>query len=196
MGSNSPFDIHAELFREAFQAAVPLKEFLASGKPAHSDKWAAYADRLALSSEQQARVAAFTRRMHVLVVAGLWCGDCARQGPMIAAIASATAVIELRFIDNEANIHLRDELRIHGASRVPVALTLSEDFLEVGRYGDRTLAAYRRKAAQELGDACDAGIVPPSAEELQTEVSEWLDVFERQQLLLRVSPMLRARHGD
>jgi hypothetical protein len=196
MGATSPFDIHADLFRAAFQAAVPVAGFMASGKPAHSEKWAAYAARVALSAEQQTRVSSFKRKMHILVVAGMWCGDCARQGPMIASIASATSVIDLRFIDNEANVQLRDELRIHGASRVPVVLTLSEDFLEVGRYGDRTLSAYRRKTTQELGDACDAGIVPPSPEELQVEVSEWLDVFERQQLLLRVSPMLRARHGD
>jgi hypothetical protein len=115
---------------------------------------------------------------------------------MIDLIGSSAPVLNIRFIDNQANPQLRDELRIHGASRVPVALFLSEDFFEVARFGDRQLAAYRRKASTELGDACDAGIVPPFSEELAEEVGEWFECFERLQLLLRVSPFLRRRHND
>jgi hypothetical protein len=105
-------------------------------------------------------------------------------------------MLDIRFIDNQAHPHLRDELRIHGAARVPVAVFLSEDLLEIGRFGDRQLSAYRRKARTELGDACDAGIVPPSPEELAEEVAQWFECFEREQLLLRVSPFLRRRHND
>jgi hypothetical protein len=115
---------------------------------------------------------------------------------MIEAIGKASSVVEVRYIDNQSDEQLRDELRIHGAARVPVAVTLSEDFFEIGRSLDRTLAAYLRKAKTELGDACDAGIVPPSADELAAEVSEWFQYFERQQVLLRVSPFLRKRHSD
>jgi hypothetical protein len=79
---------------------------------------------------------------------------------------------------------------------VPVVVSLSEDFFEVGRSIDRQLAAYRRKARTELGDACDAGIVAPAAQELQEELGQWFEHFERQQLLLRLSPFLRKRHND
>jgi hypothetical protein len=115
---------------------------------------------------------------------------------MLELIASASSVLTVKFIDNQVMPELRDEVRIHGAARVPVAVFVSEDFFEVGRVGDRQLAAYRRKANTELGAACDAGIVPPSPEELADEVSEWLEHFERLQLLLRVSPFLRRRHND
>ena len=115
---------------------------------------------------------------------------------MLDMIGSAAPVLDIRFIDNQANARLCDELRIHGAARVPVAVFLSEDFFEVGRFGDRQLAAYRRKARTELGEACDAGIVPPSPEELAEELAEWFACFEREQLLLRVSPFLRRRHND
>jgi hypothetical protein len=115
---------------------------------------------------------------------------------MLDAIGSASPLLDIRFLDNQANERVRDELRIHGASRVPVVVFLSEDFFEVGRSGDRQLAAYRRKARTELGDACDAGIVAPSPEELQEELGQWFEVFEREQLLLRLSPFLRRRHND
>ena len=75
-------------------------------------------------------------------------------------------------------------------------LMSSEDFFEVGRFGDRQLAAYRRKARTELGAACDAGIVPPSSDDLGEEVAQWFECFEREELLLRLSPFLRRRHND
>jgi hypothetical protein len=115
---------------------------------------------------------------------------------MLDLIGSASSSIEIRFLDNQANPRVRDELRIHGASRVPVVVFLSEDFFEVGRFGDRQLAAYRRKARTELGAACDAGILPASADELVEEVAQWFECFEREQLLLRLSPFLRLRHND
>ena len=79
---------------------------------------------------------------------------------------------------------------------MPAVVILSEDMLEVSRGVDRTLSAYRRKAGNELGAACEAGIVAGPSEELAVELQEWLDIFERAQLLLRVSPFLRARYQD
>lgn len=119
-----------------------------------------------------------------------------RQGPMLRAIAEASSVTALHFIENVRSKPLLDEVRIQGGSRVPVVVFLSEDFFEVSRFGDRTLSAYRRKAQTELGAACDAGLVPPTEEELREEVSDWLREVERVQHILRLSPFLRARHGD
>ena len=119
-----------------------------------------------------------------------------RQGPMLAAIAAASPQIDLRFIDNQHSPALRDELRIAGGTRVPVALFLSEDFFEVSRFGDRTLSHYRAKAARELGNACDSGLATADGAELAEELSEWLAAFERAQLVLRLSPFLRNRHND
>jgi hypothetical protein len=151
---------------------------------------------VSLTDAQRAIAERFKRQLNVIVLSGMWCGDCARQGPMLDLIGSASSVLNIKFIDNQVMPKLRDEVRIHGAARVPVAVFVSEDFFEVGRVGDRQLAAYRRKANTELGAACDAGIVPPSPEELADEVGEWFEHFERVQLLLRVSPFLRRRHND
>lgn len=131
------------------------------------------------------------------MVSGVWCGDCVRQGPMIRQIVEACdPTVELRVIDRDANESLRDEVRILGAMRVPVVVFLSEDFFEMGRFGDRTLAAYRAKAAKEMGAACPlpSAIVP--ADELLAERDEWVDVFERMLLMARLAPPLRRRHGD
>jgi hypothetical protein len=196
MTASDLFDIRSTLWREAFAQALPYAEYVATGTPAQQERWRAYRERVTLSDKQRSAAGGFKRRLNALVLSGMWCGDCARQCPMINLIGSVAPVLDIRFIDNQANPRLRDELRIHGASRVPVAVFLSEDFFEVGRFGDRQLAAYRRKASTELGDACDAGIVPPSSEELGEEIGEWFEHFERQQLLLRLSPFLRRRHND
>jgi hypothetical protein len=64
------------------------------------------------------------------------------------------------------------------------------------RYGKRTLSTYRRMAADYLGPACPTGFVPPPADALAAVTAEWLAEFERAQLILRLSPRLRAMDGD
>ena len=154
------------------------------------------AAHIACTDDQKRRIGQFTRRMVVLCHSGIWCGDCVRQGPMLQRIAEASDHIDLRFAERVDDSALTDELRILGAMRVPVAVFLTEDFLEASRVGDRMLVTYRRKAAKELGPACDVGILPPPDEELAVEMDEWVDHFERAQWMLRLSPMLRARYGD
>ncbi len=196
MAQSDLFDIRGELWRRAFNAAVPYEQYLESGSDGQKERWRGYEARIALSVAQSELFASFRRRMNVLVLSGIWCGDCARQGPIVGTIGAASPAMDVRFLDNQALPEVRDELRIHGASRVPVVVTLSEDFFEVGRSGDRTLSVYKRKAEHELGPACEAGIVPAGIDEVRIEVAEWVAHFERQQLLLRLSSMLRARHND
>lgn len=114
---------------------------------------------------------------------------------MLKKIADAIGPqVRLRIIDRAASEELQDELRILGALRVPVVVFLSEDFWEVGRFGDRLLNIYRAKAAREIGRGPNAGVISPKA--LAAEMSEWVDIFERIMIMLRLSPPLRWRHGD
>ncbi len=192
------YDIRAEFWKEQFAQARPLKEYLDRSDPVHASKWARMGDSLcALDDRQKKRISGHGRSLNVLVYSGVWCGDCARQGPMIEAIAShAGGSAAVRFIDRDVSTELQDELRLLGALRVPVVVFFSEDFHEILRFGDRTLTTYRRKVEQETGDACDAGLVPPGPDELSAELSEWVDIFERVFLMLRVAPPLRARYAD
>ena len=131
------------------------------------------------------------------MISGVWCGDCVRQGPMIEQIARACGDdVVLRVIDRDQSEPLRDEVRILGALRVPVLVFLSEDFHEVGRFGDRMLTTYRRKQATETGAACAVPTAELPEDELRSERDEWLDVFERMLLMVRLAPPLRERHGD
>ena len=57
----------------------------------------------------------------------------------------------------------------------------------------RTLAAFVR---EQLGESCPTGLVAPADEAVAAVVSDWLDVFERVQLILRLSGRLRKLHGD
>lgn len=189
-------DKRQEFYKSTFNSGKNFKDYLKTANKSQAERWSAYVNRIKVTEEQSSRLKSFTRKMNLICISGIWCGDCMRQVPMLNAISETQDLIELRIFDNQEFPELRDELRIIGGTRVPVLLALSEDFYEVTRFGDRTLSAYKRKAKRELGDACDAGLVPPSEEELNEELTEWFQVIERAQLMLRLSPSLRKKHND
>lgn len=191
-----PFDKRSEFFKSYFDKALRYNDFIDNSESNHKKRWSEMERLVSLTEEAQKTLASFSRKMNVLCLAGSWCGDCARQCPMLKAISDSAPYLELRLIDNRSHPELADELRICGGARVPTVVVLSEDFFEVSRYGDRTLSAYQRKAQRELGPACDSGIMAPPSEELAVELKEWVAYFERAQLILRLSPFLRSRYGD
>jgi hypothetical protein len=73
---------------------------------------------------------------------------------------------------------------------------MAEDFEPVSMYGDRTLARYRAIAARQLGSACDIPGIAIDQNEFDATLQEWVNEFERVQLLLRLSARLRQKHGD
>ena len=148
-----------------------------------------------LTEEQLKRLKGWNREMNVLMYSGVWCGDCVRQGPLLKQISDTVGDnVNLRVIEREVSEQLQDELRIVGALRVPMVVFLSEDWWEIGRFGERTLSYYRAKAAREIGANYNAGILTPRARD--RELSEWVDIFERMLIMLRLSPPLRRKHGD
>lgn len=181
-----------------FDDALPYQGFLdAHATPEQRRRWEAMHGRVALADPQRALLGGFTRRMPVLVLNGAWCGDCINQCPIFDHFAAASnGAIDLRFLDRDAKPEVREALMVNGGQRVPVVVFLSEDFFEVARFGDRTLSTYVRMAEAQLGPACPTGLVPPDGDALATVVSEWLDQFERAQLILRLSSRLRQKHGD
>lgn len=193
----SPYcDKRREFFRRYFEAGLPYAEYIRTGSEAQQSKWRNFAELVQIDPRQERLVRSFVRKINVLCMSGIWCGDCARQGPILQAIADAAPAVELRFVDNKANPELLEELRINGAEKVPVVVSLSEDFFEVARFGDSHLSVYRKKAGTQLGAACDPGIMPPPEGELAAETQEWVDYFERVHWILRLAPMLRRRYGD
>lgn len=184
-------------FNATFETGLSYDDFLSRfGTPEHQRRWQAVHDEVTLTPAQKELLGGFVREMKVLVVAGAWCGDCVNQCPIFPKFAAENEKIRIRFFDRDASAELAEALSTCGAPRVPSVLFLSEDGYVCGRYGDRTLSKYRDMAATQLGAACPTGIAPPAGDLLASVTQEWLDEFERIQLMLRTSGRLRKLHGD
>ena len=188
--------METDLLRASFEAALPYERYLATD-PSKAEAWRRMAERVSLTEAQRRLLRGFTRRMRVLVVSGIWCGDCSAQGPMLDLIArGAPQSVDLRWVDRDEHGELSDRLSICGGRRVPVVVWMAEDLEFVSLLGDRTLTRYRAMAARNLGPACPVPGAAVPQDELDATLAEWLAEFERVHLLLRLSPRLRDLHGD
>lgn len=184
-------------FKTKFESGLSYEEFLQQhGSDSDRQKWAAAHSAVHLTDEQAELVSTFTRAMKILVMAGAWCGDCVSQCPIFDHLSSANPKIDFRYVDRDADPDLAQELKICGGSRVPQIVIMSEDFLPVSRDGDRTLSRYRQMAADQLGAACPTGLGLDTDPTTAMVVQDWVDIFERAQLILRLSPSLRKKHND
>jgi hypothetical protein len=189
--------MNASFLAEKFAAALPYDQYVRTGTDEQQRRWQQVYDAARLTDAQKQLVGGFVREMKVLILSGVWCGDCVQQCPLLARIAEANpSRIGLRLLDRDEHRDLTEKVRINGGDRVPVALLLAEDHELCGVYGDRTLNRYRALAARQLGPSCPTGIVAPGAEELAATIRDWLNEVERVQLMLRLSARLRQKHND
>ena len=188
--------LNAENMEAAFGQALSYEDYLATGTEEQQRRWQDVYESVKLSNEQETLLGGFVREMKLLMVSGIWCGDCVLQGPIAARIAEASAKIELRIIDRDVVAELRDSVMICGGTRVPVMVFMAEDFAPCCVYGDRTLSRYRALARERLGQACSTGLFLPDVEEVTGVVQNWIDETERVQLMLRLSTRLREKHND
>ena len=188
--------LDAKNLQAVFARGCSYADYLACGTDDQRDRWRRVYDTLGLTEDQTQLLGNFTRRMNVLLVSGIWCGDCVVQGPMAARIAEACPQIQLRYIDRDDAPELRDEITLCAGQRVPFAIFMAEDFAFCSLFGDRTLTRYRAIAQQQLGAACSTGLFVPDGRELADTLEDWLNEFERVQLMLRLSTRLRQKHGD
>lgn len=188
--------IDAEFLKREFDAGLAYEPYVATGNDAQRQRWQAVYAAAGLTAAQRGLVASFTRPMNLLVVSGVWCGDCIEQVPLIQRIAEANDRLAVRVVDRDQHPDLSGRVHINGGNRVPVVLFLSEDFQLCGWFGDRTLSRYRALAAKNIGPACSLGAVVPPAEQVSATLADWLAEVERVQLMLRLSPRLRQKHGD
>jgi hypothetical protein len=184
-------------FAAKFSAGLKYADFLAKyGSDEHRRRWAAVQERVQLTPAQRELLGGFVREMKVLCLAGAWCGDCVNQCPIFQRFAQASPKLDIRYFDRDVHADLQTELTLCGGNRVPVLVFLSEDDQFLGMYGDRTLAKYRQMAVDQLGPSCPSGIAPPSQDLLDAVTQDWLDEFQRVQLMLRLSSRLRQKYGD
>jgi thiol-disulfide isomerase/thioredoxin len=182
---------------QKFASALTYDHYVQTGTPEQQRRWQQFLGAVHLTPAQTGLVSGFVREMRLLVVSGIWCGDCVQQCPLIHRIAEANPNrVLLRFLDRDEHKDLSTQLRINGGDRVPVVLFLAEDHELCGIFSDRTLSRYRAMATRQLGPSCPTGLVVPEQEELSATLQDWLDEVERVQLMLRLSARLRQKHGD
>lgn len=183
-------------FGEEFAKGLHYDDFLDRYATVEQrNRWDAVYDRVSLTDAQKELLRSFKREMKVMVLAGTWCGDCVEQCPIFARFAEETETIALRFFDRDDQPVMAKALQICGAARVPAVMFLSEDDFPCGRFGDRTLSKYRKMASELTGAACPTGL-GRDEDLLAAVVQDWLNEFERVQLMLRTSGRLRQKHGD
>jgi thiol-disulfide isomerase/thioredoxin len=186
-----------DFFRAKFEQGLPYDEYVATGSKSQQESWAAARARVRLTDAQRTLLESFRRLSPVLVLSGTWCGDCVQQCPILHAIEEAAPrCVHVRFLDRDRHLDLAERVRICGGLRVPTAIFLDEDYGFVSILGDRTLSRYRAIARRNLGAGCPLPWAEPPSDEVAACIQDWINEFERVQLLLRLSPRLRERHGD
>ncbi|MBI1337542.1 MAG: thiol reductase thioredoxin [Phycisphaera sp.] len=171
--------------------------YLATGTDAQRENWTRVYGQAKLTDAQRSLVSSFTRKINVIGLSGIWCGDCVQQCPLIQRIAEANPrAIDLRWLDRDEHEDLQAHVTINAGKRVPVLVFCAEDFELVSWFGDRTLNRYRAIARKQLGGACPLPGAHFDEDEMHATLHDWLDEFERVHLLLRTSARLRQRHGD
>ena len=180
-----------------FTKALDYEAYLESGSPSEREAFERVGSSAPLTEEQRSLLGSFSREVRVIVLSGMWCGDCVAQCPLIAAIASANpSKILVRFADRDEHEELSSRVTINRGRRVPCAIFMSEDHEFVHVLGDRTLSRYRSVAAKQLGAACELPTAGVSSDDAAACLEDWVREFERVELLLRLSPRLRQKHGD
>ncbi len=180
-----------------FAEALPYSDYLQTGDDHQREAFTRVYNQAKLTPAQHELLAAATREMRVLVLSGMWCGDCVAQCPLLARIAEANPQrILLRFADPADHTELANRATINQGHRVPAAIFMAEDHEFVHLLGDRTLSRYRAVAARQLGAACELPSAGIADDEVAATLQDWINEFERVQLLLRLSPRLRQKHND
>ena len=183
-------------YKELWDEGLTYEAYLEQhANPGQKSMWAAKHGQIALNDAQKSLLKSFTRKMHIFVVSGAWCGDCVDQCPIFDHFSSGNENIQIHFYDRDQHSNLASELAVCGGNRVPAVLFVSEDWHPTGRYGDRTVARYREMIGYS-GAACSTGLVMEGDSVLNQIIAEWLEQFERNQYILRTSSRLRQLHGD
>ena len=119
----------AAYLSEKFSIALPYDRYVATGNEEQQRRWKQVYDAARLNETQTQLVSGFVRDMKILIVSGIWCGDCVQQRPLIQRIAESNAAkIDLRLLDRDQHRDLTDQVRMNAGDRVPVVLLLSEDY--------------------------------------------------------------------
>ena len=127
MSNHIYYDKREDFWRKHWAQASEYDDFILEQDQSHAEKWRILEQRIPeLTQEQIERLQGYDRELNILIYGGIWCPDCQRQAPMIKKITETIGPIaHIRIIDRDTSKELKDELRILGATRVPMIVILS-----------------------------------------------------------------------
>src|SRR2546429_74712 len=163
-----------ELLSEKFAAALPYDRYLQTGTDEQRRRWGQVYDAARVTDEQRQLISGFQRDMKVLILSGIWCGDCVQQCPLLQRIVEANPDrLSLRLVDRDQHKDLQQQLRLNAGDRVPVTIFMAEDFEFCSAFGDRTLARYRALAKKLLGGWWGGGVGGGGPDEMAATLQDW-----------------------
>ena len=122
--------------KDLFFGGETFEDLLARPK-ANGELWEALYRRARVSEEILSRASTIRDRWHLLVLNEDWCGDSINTLPVVARLAEAAPLIELRISGRDANPDVMDH-HLTGLSRsIPVIMVLDSAFIERGWWGPR-----------------------------------------------------------
>src|SRR4051794_8237381 len=105
--------LKSSFLREKFSVALPYAAYLRTGTDEQRRRWDKVYASAQVTPAQAQVIAGFTRQLNVLVVSGIWCGDCVEQCPLLQRLAEANpSRIDLRFVDRDAHRDLSEQVRL------------------------------------------------------------------------------------
>ena len=97
--------MNASFLVEKFAAALPYDRYVRTGTEEQQRRWQQVYEAAQTTDAQKQLAGGFVRDMKVLIVSGIWCGDCVQQCPLLARIAETNAArIDLRRVSSTSRL--------------------------------------------------------------------------------------------
>lgn len=150
--------------RSRFAEAPTFEKYLETVDH-NRDLWLNLYRRVRLLPAEVSAASELERPVRLLALSEDWCGDTVNTLPVVAALAEASPMLELRVLRRDSNLDIMDAHLTNGKSRsIPVVIAYNADDRELGWWGPRPQPLQTWIA--------DHGLVIPPAERYR-EVRRW-----------------------
>ncbi len=124
---------------------------------------------------------ALKHEVHVLAISEAWCGDVARQLPIVAKMSEHSNKVNLRIIDRDGHPEVIERYLNNGAKAIPVFIFFSEQFIETGNWKARPQKCNEIFARYKVEGDIDTG--RKKCKEMMNETNDRMTVDEISKLL-------------
>jgi hypothetical protein len=123
-------------FASLWDRALSFQQFVRESTR-HCELWTGVYRTARIPAWATQRARALGRRLRLVVLAEDWCGDASSTVPILARWAEEAGNVELRILRRDENPQVMDRYLTNGARSIPLAIVLTEELEELGRWGPR-----------------------------------------------------------